>query len=434
MIVRDDLDRRLTAWFAADAAPREPEYLLGSVLARTARTRRRPAWLIPERWIPMSAITSRAAATPRAPWRLVGALALLILALVVGAMLIVGNQPRELPAPFGPAANGLVAYAADGDIYTVDPSTANRRAAVTGPAVDRDPVWSLDGTRFVFLREEDGGARLHSARADGTDVIPVTDEAFLGLAGYSFSPDGSSVLFAHQGPVGVGSRPGIAVAAADGTGWRLLQPRVGMLASGPTYRPPDGREILFIGEVGGGNGLYVMNADGTNVRELIAPSNDRLIGEARYSPDGSRIAYYFWDPFAAEFTVRTHVMSADGTGDRLVDRESPALWDAGVAWSNDGTRLAIVRGYTAAGYDDARAAVVPLDGSGPGVETNPSVSVNDECCSTYAWSPDDATILWTPTDASGRFVQQLLIDPATGQAQTAGWTAATGPAWQRVAP
>ena len=109
MSERDAFDRRLSAWFAADAVSREPEHLLGSVLARTARTRRRPAWLIPERWIPMSAITSRTAPATRVPWRVIVPVALLIVALAVGALLVAGSQQRRLPAPFGRAANGLIA-------------------------------------------------------------------------------------------------------------------------------------------------------------------------------------------------------------------------------------------------------------------------------------------------------------------------------------
>lgn len=92
MTARDDLDRRLAAWFEADAAPREPEHLLGQVLARTARTRRRPAWRVPERWIPMSTITTRTAEVPRVPWRLVGVAALLVLGLVIGAVLVAGGR------------------------------------------------------------------------------------------------------------------------------------------------------------------------------------------------------------------------------------------------------------------------------------------------------------------------------------------------------
>ena len=49
MTTHDDFDRRLTAWLEATAPAREPESLAERVLARTAATRRRPAWAILER-------------------------------------------------------------------------------------------------------------------------------------------------------------------------------------------------------------------------------------------------------------------------------------------------------------------------------------------------------------------------------------------------
>ena len=105
MTARDEYDRHLSAWLAAEAPAREPEHLLGEVLARTARTRRRPAWRIPERWISMSAITSRVAPPPGVPWRAIALTALLI-ALIAGAVLVAGSLRHRVAPPFGPAANG----------------------------------------------------------------------------------------------------------------------------------------------------------------------------------------------------------------------------------------------------------------------------------------------------------------------------------------
>src|SRR4029079_8828494 len=86
----DDFARHLAAWLTADAPTSEPEHLLGEVLARTARTRRRPAWRIPERWISMSAITSRVTTPPRVPWRTI-ALAALLVALIASALFVAGS-------------------------------------------------------------------------------------------------------------------------------------------------------------------------------------------------------------------------------------------------------------------------------------------------------------------------------------------------------
>jgi hypothetical protein len=196
---RDDLDRRLAAWFAADAAAREPEHLLGQVLARTARTRRRPAWRVPERWIPMSVTTTHVAHGPRIPWRMVGLTTLLIVALVVGAVLISGSQTRKLPAPFGQAANGLIAYHAAGDILVADPVTGTVTTIVGGATSDSDPVWSLDGSQLSFVRDAGSGTgQLYAANADGTSQRLLTRDKLVGIRSHGFSPDGSRILFTYR--------------------------------------------------------------------------------------------------------------------------------------------------------------------------------------------------------------------------------------------
>ena len=117
----DRLERDLTVWFAETAAPRTPPYL-DDILRQTAHRRQRPRWTFFERLLPMTATTSLRAATGNVPWRALGVLAILVLALVVGAVLI-GSTQHQLPAPFGPARAGQVTYAMDGDIYVVTPTT-----------------------------------------------------------------------------------------------------------------------------------------------------------------------------------------------------------------------------------------------------------------------------------------------------------------------
>ena len=60
-------------------------------------------------------------------------LIVVIIALVIAAaaVVVIGSQPATSPAPpFGPAGNGLVAYAADGDVFVRDmhggPTNARR--------------------------------------------------------------------------------------------------------------------------------------------------------------------------------------------------------------------------------------------------------------------------------------------------------------------
>jgi len=152
-----------------------PDYI-DSVLTTTAHRRQRPTWTFPGRWIPMTTLTSRAASMPRTPMRAAAILALLLLALAVGAALLVGSRAR-VPAPFGPAANGRVAYSASGDIFTVDPATGVSKAIITGPETDINPRWSRDGTAFAFERKFDGSTGAGYIYVAGADGSHATDAA-----------------------------------------------------------------------------------------------------------------------------------------------------------------------------------------------------------------------------------------------------------------
>ena len=79
------------------------------VLAAAVRPRQRPAWTFPGRWIPMD-VATRVAPSTRLPLRQLGILALIAILVAVAVAVAVGSQQRHLPAPFGPARNGLIPY------------------------------------------------------------------------------------------------------------------------------------------------------------------------------------------------------------------------------------------------------------------------------------------------------------------------------------
>lgn len=424
------IERRLPVILADLGVGPFPGYT-DTLLAQTASTRQRPGWVFPERWIPMNTVTSAATAAPRIPWRVVGALVLLILAILVGAAVIAGNQPRPLPAPFGPAAIGLLAFSADGDIHTSDPVTGETKAIVTGPDDDSDPVWSRDGTRLVFVRRVDGERldRLFVALPDGSGLTEITKEPLRGIGNYGFSPDGRQVIFVS----GFETQSTISLANADGTGVRTLE--LGMSATDPALRPPDGNQIAFTGSTNGDariTGIYVVNTDGSEMRMLVEPARDAAAAGPQWSPDGSLIAYGLVDFNVAEWTAHTRVMAADGSDVRALPMPDETQFNYGAVWSNDGTRLVMLRGYATAGDGDNVAAVVPADGSGPGLETARSLFPDQSL--SFAWAPDDSSVVVIRLDARGEALDAQLLDPLTGEIRPAPHPARTSLDWQRLAP
>jgi hypothetical protein len=434
MTIEQRFERDLPLILDDIAAGAYPDYI-DDVLSTTARGRQRPGWTFPERWLPVDLVTTRVPTT-RMPWRQLGVLALLALLIAAAIGLYAGATQVRVPAPFGPAGNGLIAYAAGGDIFTADPVTGDSRAIVASTDTDLGPRFSRDGRQIIFQRSIDGDrSELYLVRPDGTELTLLTPEPLqltpseLGepWEQYQFSPDGASVLIAADS--------GILIAHSAGSGKPTRIP-VGMGVTEPSFRPPDGREILYVGKPAGAShhGLFAVDMATSQVRTIVSAPQGFDLGGANWSPDGSQIAYWMWGGPGSDIgaTARTHVVNADGTGDRLLDVPPGAFWMMGSDWSNDGTRLFLLRGYSI-GVDAVRPVVVPTDGSSLGVEIPYSGSLIEECCGYFEWAPDDTSILGRPAGATGRPEQQVIIDPTTGTHRTAPWASTSDPAWQRVA-
>ena len=425
-----DFDDRLRAWLAGRDPGEVPEALRAAAIQVPFEVRR-PITRLPERWHRMTDVQTRLQAPGISGRSLapIAVIVLLVLGLVAGLLLVSGS-PQRLPAPYGPAANGNVAFAAGGDIFTVDPETGVTTAIATGSANDTDPIWSLDGTRIVFRRTlpDESRDHLYLARADGGGLISLTPEPIANIISYSFSPDGQSVMFVAGGG-------NINFANADGTGVRSLAPPVVLtcrLANGcePSLRPPDGDQILFVNAT---SAVNTVNVDGTGLQTLVEQIPNRGVIAPRWSPDGTRVAYAAWPSNPSRLTVRTRIVNADGTTDLALPGPPDATWDGRPAWSNDGTRLAIIRGYGPSS-EASVVAVVPADEGGLGIETDPILLAGWEGIPDLEWAPDDSSILLTRYDANNEPTQQVLIDPRTGAFHETSWQTVSRPAWQRVAP
>ncbi len=130
------------------------------------------------------------------------------------------------------------------------------------------PVWSPDGTRLIFSDSIQSDSEIHLINADGSD------ERYLVNGNRpSWSPDGTRILFDYNGQVYTINVNGTDLTAlADG-----IEP----------IWSPDGTRIALVSSTHTSRALAIMDADGTNLRDLAA-------GEAsapQWSPDGRMIAF-----------------------------------------------------------------------------------------------------------------------------------------------
>ena len=272
-----------------------------------------------------------------------------LLALVVGAP----------AAGASPGLNGYIAFgssrtgsAFSDDIYVTPLDVETPMQLTTQRPDDGQPSFSPDGRRIAFKTVQFGSNELATMNADGSDKTLLTHTFHWSEGQPSWSGDGKSLYYRRtpQNPLvqhGEIWSLDIAASAAD-----PLNPRTTpVLATPGDIRyptvSPDGTQIAFragdLVEANGDEEIYVMNADGSDVRQLT--HNSDFDSAPTWSPDGTRIAFEHAD--AATLTPGSgtepeqkdiFVMNADGSDvHQLV--ASPGK-DEGPVWSPDGTKIA----------------------------------------------------------------------------------------------
>jgi Tol biopolymer transport system component len=375
----DSADVALASWLAI-GPEQGPAEGLEAALAATRQVSQRPAWTFPGRWIPVDAIGSRLD-------RRVAAIALAVLTLTllaIATLYVVVGSVHRLPPPFGPAANGVIAYdtGRGGGVWIADGDGRNPHR-VMGDGIERSPAFSPDGTLIAYWSRpvDDLSApgpalecgctafHLYVAKADGSSPHLVAGGQWFNTDPYQapvWSPD-SKALALDASTAGIGQ---IWVVHIDDQ-----RPAVPITTkSASSYRPawsPNGAWIAFAEQVLGAaptHSIAVARPDGNDYRQLhrqaFAQSVDDEAGfggSLVWSPDSREIAYDRGrDPAKQDehdYWVFLVAQPLDGP-ERLVEQE-PSGWLGSSAFSPDGSRIAYVTGYP-----NQVVRVANVDGSG----------------------------------------------------------------------
>ena len=353
MTLNDGFERTVSDWLDEQAGHGMPGYL-DETLARTTRTRQRPAWSSLERWLPMDMTTNlRIAARPTLGRALL--LGAVLVALIGLALIAVGSRNQRVPAPFGLAANGQIAYRADGDILVADPNGTHVHAVISGPSDDFAAAYTRDGTKLTFLRTvSPHEATLMIAAPDGSGVRsllkePLTDETWI-----DSSPD-SRLLAVVSTAKGV--RVLSIVDIEHGT-MRTLDVNGLDVDYWVAWLPGTTSELLFGSRTGSGDseraGIYSIQADGSGLTPVV-PS---VIGPAEYksidlAPDGRTLTYWRWE--SATRPGRIHQFDIATKVDRELRFDPSAYGETGLLHSPDGSQVLLGRNGHGYGADHDRA-------------------------------------------------------------------------------
>ena len=177
------------------------------------------------------------------------------------------------------------------DIFIINADGTGERNLTQHPALDTSKCWSPDGTHLVFSSTRDGNWELHRMEIATREVRQLT------RLGFASAPDWS----------------------------------------------PDGRYIAFEHEGSEGRHIYIMNADGKNIRPLLRRLRKGRFGTsimvssfAKWSPDGKYILYseqeFLGNKWAADSILIVNVRTR-----YLKVLDTPKGWKINeVCWADDG--------------------------------------------------------------------------------------------------
>jgi len=175
-------------------------------------------------------------------------------------------------------------------IVTLDVATG-RETYLTDPGTESNecPAWAPDGSRIAFYRgpvAPFSGFAVYFMNADGSNVRELAPEGYA-ANGMDWSPDGKWLAV-----VGIDHRL-VLLDATTGALVRLLT------ATGFAYDPqfsPDGSQIAYAFSSSGAGEIYVSNVHGGNVRRLTTVGPNDSHNRARWSPNGTLLAYWGFVP------------------------------------------------------------------------------------------------------------------------------------------
>jgi Tol biopolymer transport system component len=270
-------------------------------------------------------------------------------------------------------------------IYLMDVDAAGVGARPTRLTSDADPEnypsWSPDGKRLVYQRDFNGAA-IYVINADGTGQQRLSPTPGFDVTP-SWSPDGAQIVYArlHEAPQpDLPPMTDIRIMNANGTGDHTVLANT-VFSVEPRWSLND--QLVFMSLMNGSElEIYVMNVDGTQLRQLTEVGNN---GDPVWSPDGARIS--FGSDREGGNRLNIFLMNADGSRQEQLTHVGVPFETGDTNWSGDGQKIAFEYDINGMKQSDpnAYAEVWTMNPDGSG-EASTGVQCSDVGCAPR-WQP-----------------------------------------------
>lgn len=246
---------------------------------------------------------------------------------------------QTLPNLSGPSLSGKIIYQSNQDgnfeLYSID---VNRKVPIrltNNTANDVSPTYISATEQIGFVSDRQSNWNLYTMDVSGKNVVAVLEDEDITVDFPNWSADGKYIatsLVANCKSPATACYFDIYVLDADGSHLNNLTKTSEAKSEWVPSWSPDGQRIVFASDRDGDSEIYVMNKDGSNLKQLT--DNDGYDGMPRWSPDGM-ILTFDTDRDGGDWDI--YIMNPDGSDPKPITSNSTN--DFSPSWSPDGQWL-----------------------------------------------------------------------------------------------